>query len=715
MLEPWLETASCAVCHPGAQKALAYSVHRNATCTQCHTEATAHAENAVDPMRPPTAPGPVRAAACAVCHPDRGFAPEAGRHPWSSQLDRVPEPPSPPPVQTGVPDAMPMGDGTLGGFELGAVARFGYRFVNVFGSRERYETDLNLDGGFRLTDLELDARGREGALFDRASVKLTDLEDPYMRLKGEVAKDDWGSLRARFQKDAFKYRARGDFHRVDLRAEEWGFDALGKVAKDTDVGLSFTRRRQDGFWLTNRIGNRNVTPQTTVAGVQSPRAHDFDLWEASLRTHAIGPDLRAAVEYREHDDVDRWFYERTSPINPIATESEDFTSQSTLRGPGARLELRDRGDALSWSLVGHVVDLDRRIRGDGQTRGFDIGEFVTDTTAFASGGARTWLLDGTASWQVSESWTLLGDLRWRDHREDLHIDQVDATNYPNLNNSSTTTLALDQRTTQRTLEGTVTAQVEPVEGLRLALGYGFVQERLRVPDLETGDQDFVRGTIRNDGVLLDGDWRPNERWVVSGRLREFGQNGVQLHELSDDEVRNVKGKVRYQRDAWWAEVFTDHRRKRNDVSSTELDAWTSGVSVGLQTEAATDLWASYAYTDLDSRTLTNFYFDPDPNPVPTFVGFDGRTHTLSAGLSVALTRRVHLDLSGAYTSTHGTFDVQVFDWRADLATRVCTSADLGLMVRQVDYSEASGQSAGLDDFGSYLTFLYFRTRFGTAK
>ena len=34
----------------------------------------------------------------------------------------------------------------------------------------------------------------------------------------------------------------------------------------------------------------------------------------------------------------------------------------------------------------------------------------------------------------------------------------------------------------------------------------------------------------------------------------------------------------------------------------------------------------------------------------------------------------------------------------------------GVLVRQVDYQEGAAQSAGLDDYGSYLTFVYLRTR-----
>ena len=54
-------------------------------------------------------------------------------------------------------------------------------------------------------------------------------------------------------------------------------------------------------------------------------------------------------------------------------------------------------------------------------------------------------------------------------------------------------------------------------------------------------------------------------------------------------------------------------------------------------------------------------------------------------------------------------------WRQPGTSQVCSSSDLGVMVRQVDYQEDLRQSGGLDDYGSYLTFVYFRTRLGTLQ
>ncbi|HLU38546.1 MAG TPA: hypothetical protein VK081_04125, partial [Planctomycetota bacterium] len=374
--------SGCAVCHPAAAKALTYSVHaglrsapgtKDRACTVCHGEQAEHVASAIDPTLPLVRPGAVRADACAACHPGRHLAVAEGAHPWHAQLDRVPEPSVREPAVPAVPPPPihELRDLPPFGYDLGAAATFGWRFVDVLGSHERYDTDVHLDDGPRLTDLELRADARGDALIDRARLTLTGLGDPWMRLRGELADDGGTGLKGRFARDSFVYRARGDFHRVDVRAQEWGFDLRVPLAEHTEATASFTRRLQNGFWLTNRIGNRNVNPQSTVTGVRSPRDHDADLWEVGVLTRVSGVQVRAGVEYRAHADVDGFHYERPAPSNPGAIESEDFVSSSTLRGPGAHLRLNDDDGAWRWSLGARVLELERRVRGDGFARGFD--------------------------------------------------------------------------------------------------------------------------------------------------------------------------------------------------------------------------------------------------------------------------------------------------------------------------------------------------------
>ncbi len=115
-----------------------------------------------------------------------------------------------------------------------------------------------------------------------------------------------------------------------------------------------------------------------------------------------------------------------------------------------------------------------------------------------------------------------------------------------------------------------------------------------------------------------------------------------------------------------------------------------------------------ASADLDSSTLTNFYFDPDPNPVPTFVGFSGETHTVAGGLQLKPSDRVRWRLDLAYTDTQGSFDVSLMDWRADLGVTVWRGGELGLLYRSIDYDDQNR----VDDYDADIVLLYWRQIIG---
>ena len=103
--------------------------------------------------------------------------------------------------------------------------------------------------------------------------------------------------------------------------------------------------------------------------------------------------------------------------------------------------------------------------------------------------------------------------------------------------------------------------------------------------------------------------------------------------------------------------------------------------------------------------MTNFYFDPDPNPHPTFVGFHGDTHTVAGTLGVEPSSGVHWEMTAAWTRTIGSFDVSQLDWRAGLRCDVgMHGGAAGVEFRQVLY----GEELGLDDFGAEMLFVYWR-------
>jgi hypothetical protein len=712
------DDATCAVCHPSEAKALRGSphavlltdaAHSRAACTACHADAQAHLASALDPQQTRVPAPAVAASSCTSCHQGRDLDPSlaahqrpesAGASSVAAQLEEAP------PLLLPAPNTL-----RAFGLDWSALVAAGYRFVDRDGSRDRYKTDVNLDPGFRLTEFELEGRGNADDWADVLRVRATDIADPYQRIEGLLEKKNLYHGRAGFEKTAVTYRASGDYHRVDQKSENTSFDVSFDVADEMQAFATFTRAAQEGFWLTNRIGNINLTPQTTIPGVESPRRYDSDQAEAGLTGTVSEVHYTAAVEYRDDHDRERWVYSRTSPVNPAFTESEDFSSMTSLYGPGARLSLgRDFG-GLAVDVNGRYLDHDRRVVGNGVQTGFDISDFTTTTDAFAEGSATTWLVDGSATLEVTDHVNLLGDARWLDHQEDLQIQQSDTTVYPNLGTTTVVPTNLNQHTAQRAFDGSVQLEVAATDWLTVSGGYGWSREWLRVPDLEAGDNDFVSGLIRDDGYLVGMQVRPNQEWTLSADYRDFGQSGPELYEIVEDRSQGAGGRLRYQVEKFSAETFLKYRHRSNDLSHTRFEGYTTGLTASVQPADGMDLHGSYVFNDVDSRTLTNFYFDPDPTPVPTFVGFDGETHTVSAGVGLRPDAAVRWHFDGVYTDTRGSFDVSLLDWQAGVVVTVVPGGEAGVDVRYVDYEDVSGT----DDYDAVITMIYWRQRLGPRR
>lgn len=705
---PATDDRSCAICHPGPTAGLRRSAHafaliddsqKGRACTICHGDLAEHTHTALDPNTTTTIPRPVAASACSNCHDD-DLAPASGAHSWSRAVPNV----------VPSPEAPALTAKRRGMFDLdwSALWAVGYRFADRNGSRDRYETDLNLDRGFRLTEAEIEGVGDGTGWADLVRIAAHDIGDPYEKLEARIERNGHYRTRAGLVKQDITYRASGDYHRVDQNSQEATYDLNYDINDDVAVFAGFRRFARDGFWLTNRVGNQNVTPQTTVSGVASPRSFDSDLAEVGLTGSLFGTDYTAAFEYLGERQRDEWSYSRTSPINPAFTESEAFLSRASLRGPGARFALfRDVGP-LTIDVTGRVRDVSRNISGAGTETGFDIGEFTTTTANSARGGAETWLVDSTVALEVTERVTLLADLRFLGHSEDLSVRLVDVTVYPTLSTTTTVASVLEQRTAQRSFEGSVQLDTELTEGLLLSAGYGWSHEYLKVPDLESGDNDFRSGMLRSDGVLLGGEWRPDKHWVIGADHRQFGQNGLKLDEIVEDSTQRSSGRVRFKADDFWIETFVRRSQGENDVALTRHDAVSTGVTANLQRGEDLDLYASWIVSDIDSRTLTNFYFDPDPNPVATYVGFDGTTNTISAGLGLRPGERVRWRFDSSLTDTEGSFNVRLLDCQSDLSVKMTEGGEAGVLLRYVDYDEAGGS----DDYDAALTLVYWRQRLG---
>jgi hypothetical protein len=578
----------------------------------------------------------------------------------------------------------------------------GYRWLDVHGSRDRYKTDYNLDDGFRLTDFRIDGHFLgTSRLADRILIESKNLADPYERHKIEIEKADLYKASAGFTRSRNTYRASGDFHRVDRRQQVASYD-LSVPFDNAEIFAGFSRSDIDGFWLTNRIGNRNLTPLYTITNVSSPRRLSEDEAELGFSINARDTSITLVGEYLDQNEDNRWTYSQTAVGNPAFLETENTRSGSSLEGPGARMNVSHITGPLDVSIDSRFLDRRRRIVGAGTGTGFDTNQYNSTTNSISNGAARTTLIDGTVTYELLDTLTLSSDLRYLDHREHLFIDQTDVTVYPTLSSTVAVRTLRDQRTVSRLREGTAELDWAAGKALTLTGGWGWSQEKLRVPDLEAADADFSRGTVIENGYIFAANWRPDAHWTARARYRDFGQGGLQLHEVVDRHTRGVRSSLGYRDDTLWCQIGVDHFRSQNAVSDSRTERTAYSLSGGYTPDEDLNWHGSYTLSQIDSRTRTNFYFDPSPTPVSTIVGFQGDSQTLNTALDWKIADSIRASVFAAYTTVHGDFELDMYHWGVDLAWLIESRSRFGIRVEQMDYHEAGNP----DDYDAWMTYIY---------
>ncbi len=704
--------SSCIVCHPAAARALASSAHMVLlqradaairSCTACHGDLTRHVTYEAQPNGKALPVPQVTAIACAECHRESEYLPAAGQHvaePLPASAAMLPDP------TAGVLQTLDRRASSTG-FQWSGLLDFGYRFASIKGSEDNYDTDINLSDGVRLHTLETRLLGGGKAFANELSLEAHDVGDPNWDARTRLKRENDYEAGASYQRYSYQYLATGDFHRVNLESTLQDYSTEVFLSSDVRAFYSFARSNDEGFWLTQRIGNRNVNVQPYIDGVQNPRDYESDTSTAGLSGNLGGWLWTAAADYIDERGLDQFSYDQPAPANPAFNDSEEFASQTTLRGPGAKFALsRDIG-SWSFDFTGRFADHSRILNGTGQSAGFDVTQFTTSTTAEGSGTATTWMLDGGSTYMMTDTLRARLDLHWRDHRENFLLQQTVVTTLPALGTQQTIVTNLDQRTNQQILDGAVALEWDLTKMLTLTLGFGGSRESLSVPSLDLNDpNDYRSGTVRDRGLVAGFDWRFADNWRLRGDLRDFGQDGVYLNELAPEKARVVSGNLSYSQKTLRAATFFKHRYIDNQVSDHQLDYYATGLHLGV-TKNSLSLDADYTFAHTDTSTLTNFYFDPDPTPRATYVGFVGDTHTVATTFAIEPSAGLHWELTAVWTDTIGSTDLGTMDWRAGMRVDVVINGAAGVEYRQINYRE-DGSS---DNYEANLLWLYWRQTF----
>lgn len=699
---------SCRTCHPGAVRGLARSIHAvllerpdlvGKACASCHGDLAAHASAAGQGRREPTLVAAVTQSSCTTCHADHDYAPARGGHALQHVGSGAMPPPPPDTARLERIERLQAEPA----IDWSGFAELGYRLVHHEGSRSAFRTDLDLEPGLRLREFELRGTGSEAAPITSVTASAHDLGDPRWGVDLSVREGSFATIDSRYRRSSFVHDTSSDFHRVDRNTRSWS-TTMSLGDDSWQVFGSHLHRDEDGFWLTQRIGDRNLPVQTVVDGVMSPRQRRTEEAEFGVRGRSGALRWTAAAGFTDERAIDRWLYSQPATANPGFAEGEDLTSRTTMDGPTARIGLADDAGGLTWELTGIYRDLRRDLTASGTGQGYDTAAFDTTTTSRGSGTARLWSWQLDAGLELSDTLRVVLAARYRDYEERHRLAQTDVQTTPSSNTVVTTTTNLDDDTVQRLFDGDLQFVWQPTPEFEASLGYGVAREQLRVPSLNPADPlDFRRGNTRDDGVLAGLTWRPCEEWTVRAEGRDFATDGLPLHELVPERARQANVRIGWERDATSLTAFARHRHNDNDVSGHRLDSTSTGLHGSLGSDGTT-FQAGYTWSRTEARTRTNFYFDPDPNPQPTLVGFDGETHTWQATVQASPGERLTAELGAVVTRTTGSFALDSSHLRAELRWQCFESGAAGIEWRHMRYDD----DHGTDNWAADLIFLFWR-------
>ena len=719
---PGMKAASCTVCHPGSLASLRRSHHakliekgKEATsCSSCHEKALAHAADSKNKsLFPAKAEN-----ACSSCHEGetrftalsterlRAFA-----HPSKARALELLDSPSFGGEQGGRVATKGFPSKSRAPLLFDGLLRLGWRFVDVDGSERGFDQDFGLDGGFRLARFELSARhAGEAALF-HANARDIDEREMGFGLRSGGGLSRRFSVDGTFQRRIYVHDAQLDFYSLDNRQSRSTASLSSELGELGDTVLSFTYENlvRVGRTLAARIGNENLFPLQPLSGVPVDRRLESNSFRIGLEKGTAALSFGAELGWEEQRSREGLFFSRQSPANPGFTEIEDSSASSSLRGPDASFNL-GLGDenGVRLSLAAHGNLRQTRYVEDGTLIAFDTSAFTTDSFGSGSGHSRRLVFTATLDLPVWDGGRFAFELGFRDSKDVTRFDLTQRTTRPSPPVSITVLSFLDHLVRLQERESQLGIISDLSDKLSIDVGYGFLEQRLLLPDLEPGDFDFHSGTLSSHGPNLSLDWRPDNDWSFSAAIDYLATGGKTPTETEPDQGIRAKAKIRHKlADSSWFEVNGSWDRRENDLSSTERDRQVYGGALSLSPWDGAQLETRGNWSRIHSRTLSTFFL-PAPTPVPTFVGFRGESTVFEIELETELNGPLHSSIRASYQRSTGSFASSLFQFEESVSYKLSDELQFGLTLRRLDFDD---RKSSLDDYATTVWFLWAELRF----
>jgi len=605
---------------------------------------------------------------------------------------------------------------TLGAFAISGEIVFGWRAVEVGGSKAQFDEDVNLDTGPVLRELRLEGERASGAgALESWLVSALGIGDPRTSYRAELESSALAAS-GRYDRSRFEANAEDGLHGFDFEREAGALRFEPAYADSSGVrgGVELTWLHRDALGL----GTRGVD-FGFVSNVATRKDEESFGLGGDLSFRAVGWNVALDASGRRLGQSDRRDFSEPSPSDPGSTQTEDFDAD--LDGHALATGVR------ATRRFGHTeVDLGAELalaRLDGDLHSFETGilldpalPFERDTTGESDMDGTALEVDAGFRHEASEELAWLGRVsRSRHEDDDVLFREIVLDEF---SGPPTVTQFRDRgehETTLELLEGGAELALSPSADLTLLASAG--REDVHVFETMNAFPVFAfDGTFNRWGGEATLELEPSRqlRWTLSAG-HEVAPESNTLVGTSFDFLldRGTFGSVRAQWKPVRAVTLTGlvrHQHSESEAFGAEGDVTrlVFGASVASASGWIADGSLALRRFDLAADTTVVILSGP-PTQVPATARFEGTQASLSGSLARAVTSAFHPRLAWSAALGSGDGDYRYAFALADFPYRIGRASGVGVEVQLTRFDAHDG--SGPSDFDAAVGLVYLRTGF----
>ncbi|NNE60836.1 MAG: hypothetical protein HKN35_08080 [Woeseia sp.] len=592
--------------------------------------------------------------------------------------------------------------------ELSGEVTIGARNVSVSGARNKYQEDINLEDGVRVSDVSLVfVLDKSDALQpDRIELDAHNLGgDPYENMRLKIRKFGAYKFQAQRRRSAWFYddiivlpenasiegSTGGDFHRFDIERVRDDVALTVNLNERADLTMGYERYAKTGSSTTTEDISRD----------------EFELdkpVDELMETLRVGFDYRwsnthLSLEERVHDyenDVEMFLPGFSAGENPDDLTSLDFyflNRPYSFSGHDHIARIFSR-PAKRLSVSGMVMlgNLDLETRVDERLQGSDFTGQPLQSADSGDGGISrdTVAIDARVRYTLNEQLGLLAGIRQR------RLDQSGTVGFSVTEGGQgqwdIDSLAFD-----------LGLAWQAAESLLVSAGW---QTQSRDVDSTATQAGGTARTVTDrsdaDGLFINFDYRPNNRLHVNARLNDHSRDDpYSLASPSEFTRYRLRASYRAPRGVL---VVASHASNERENDLGQWAATTRQTSLRFSHSVA-DLTWSVGGTLVDNSQDFIRQVSGGSRQDLFDVAYRAETSYADASLSWSVNERWTVGGYWRRYDNSGSFDVSRDDWRTFFDVKLAGNYSIGVSYRNINFEEG-----GLEFYDAHVIEAGFRIR-----